>query len=204
MMRPWFWRSTTLRQQFQAENDVVTRTASQLICEINLYREKIEKAGGAKITATGLAHQYNIDASIAESQETISENFCDVAMTLWKRVFTIPEALEIIRSTDNKYGLHGPFDSLAKMQVVLQKSPNNERMVWAFASVADTFENGMLRDTGVRVLAGTRPGDGGKGVVDEYLFKREILDWILGTWMLDGQGFTSLEAVGLLKTCSSH
>ena len=164
----------------------MSRSTFQLVCEINIFKEKQEALQPKKkISATALATEFNRLAKKADVQEELKEAFVDTAVSLWTRAFSLPEVLSLVRSCEERFGVTSQFEGISKLQMLLSKSGDAENIAWTFALIEDSYTHGMIAKEGLgsREINGTAPGRGGKGIVDEALFKKEFLTWIREEWL---------------------
>ena len=80
----------------------------------------------------------------------------------------------VVRAAEERFGLGSVFDSICKLQLLVQKAKTADAIVWCFQMIYDQFCNGQLKDASIRHLDGRLPGGSGKGLVEELLFKRSL------------------------------
>eukprot|EP00969_Alexandrium_andersonii_P027610 1204690-Alexandrium_andersonii.AAC.1 len=86
-----------------------------------------------------------------------------MVMTLWRRTLSTPEVLQVVRLSEEKYGLKSIFDSACKTQTVTSRAGTPDNIKWRFQAIYDMSETGALKDgVGARYLAGLQPRSGGK------------------------------------------
>ena len=171
-----FFKSVTLRNAAMADSEAVARSAFQQMVEIVVFKERLERVTGATLTAAGVAAQYAAESDQADCQETISESLVDMSLSVWRRAMCIPAVLEVVRVSEEKYGTRTVFDSICKMQSILQKSSTPRNIKWCFESIYDLFDHGELPGgVGTRQLQGDRHT---KGLPEILIQKLEFLDWV--------------------------
>jgi len=199
----WF-HAQKARSAITGKNDLVQRSGFQLVCEICIYKDRLQKErGGNELTPAMIAAEYAKSAMQAESEEQVSETMVDMAVTVWKRAFSLDAVLEVVRDGEEKWGLKSVFAQISKMQVIVQKARTPEKIAWSFCAIYDGFVTNALKDTGVRYLQGSLPENKGKGLVDEMIFKMEFRDHFLEDW-LGGRPLATDEKVAIRKCCLSH
>ena len=60
----------------------------------------------------------------------VTEAFVDTSITLHKRVLSNPSLLQLLLESDEVKG--NPFDSWAKLQILVQKSKTAKNIEWSF------------------------------------------------------------------------
>ena len=170
-----FFKSVTLRNQYMADFEAVSRTAFQQMVEIILFKERIERATGSTLNVAKLAEQYCNESTMADCQEKISESLVDMSLSLWRRAMSIPDVLDVVRQSEEKYGTRTVFDSICKMQAILQKSSTPRNISWCFNAIYDLFDHGQLPNgVGTRQLQGDRNTT---SLPEVLVQKLEFLDW---------------------------
>jgi len=61
---------------------------------------------------------------MAKGREKISKSFVDTALTVHNRVLSIPDAEKLLLEMDSR-GNNNPFNSVHKLQVILNKCGNS-------------------------------------------------------------------------------
>ena len=74
----------------------------------------------------------------------MSASFIDCALTINKRVLTIPACAELLRAMDDVYGTRGPFDSVFKIQVIINRSKTPSAIAWVLECVVDQLRMQQL------------------------------------------------------------
>jgi hypothetical protein len=199
------FRATKLRNQVAQEHSSMTRSTFQQICEVNIFKELIEGASNRKMTAGAIAHEFNTSSKRADCQEEIKESFVDSAITLWNRAFSHQEVLTKIRECEELYGLSSPFEGISKLQAIVSKSGTAINIIWTFTAIADFYKYGLIAKEGLgaRDLNGAAPGRGGKGVVEELVYKKDTLEWFRGEWLAE-QAFDGKIKDSIRHACASH
>jgi hypothetical protein len=140
---------------------------------------------------------------LASSSEDISDSFVDNAMTLHKRALSFVLVRAVVDTLQDMLGHGSPWNSVTKMYKVVSKARTPRQILWAFVSITDFFQSGMLHggDLSVRALA----GDGGsnRGLVDLCSYTLEIKDYMLSTF-LDTHSFEPEAKQGIRDVLMDH
>ena len=140
-------------------------------------KERTEQATGVALSPAAVALEYSKQASQADCQETISESAVDMAISLYRRALSLPAVMRVVRMSEEKYGSNTVFDSICKMQAMLQKASTPKFVEWVFCSVWDLFDNGELSGgVSVRILQGDRYT---KSLPEVLIAKLGFNDWLL-------------------------
>ncbi len=62
----------------------------------------------------------------------VTDAFVDTCITLSKRVLNVPELLKLLLSADEEQADGNPFNSWAKLQILVQKSKTTKNINWSF------------------------------------------------------------------------
>ena len=74
----------------------------------------------------------------------MSASFIDCALTINRRVLTIPACAELLRAMDDDYGTRGPFDSVFKIQTIINRSKTPSAIAWVLECVVDQLRMQQL------------------------------------------------------------
>ena len=86
----------------------------------------------------------------------------------------------------------------------LTKENEVDLISWVFCGVYDAFHFGYLSETiGVRYIQGSAQGKAGKGLPEELMWKRELLNYLL-TKYLPSKSLPSHEYEAIKTACSSY
>ena len=97
-----YFQAVTLRNAFKAKNETVERSAFGQLCEINLFRERVELENGVKMAPAAIAQEYETRSKRAECQDKVNESFVDMATTVWKRGKSLAPVLSVLTQHDAK------------------------------------------------------------------------------------------------------
>ena len=180
-----FFMAKTLRNTVAQNWTSLGRTAFQEICEVATMKAKWEEDQGTELTSHDLCVMYKEKSKRAECQEEITFSFIDSACTIWARALSIPEVLDAVRYLDDRFSHKSVFDSVTKLQTLISKAKDPDAISWTFVAIKDGFVHGLLAKDGIglRELQGYGTGQHGKGIVDEILYKREVLAWMKTEWL---------------------
>ena len=87
----------------------------------------------------------------------------------------------IIHSMELKFGKKSCWKHMSTLEAVVMKCKKKSEMLWILATIEDLLLRGEASNSqfSSRSLRGGRTGGGSRGLMDEWLAKRSILDWIL-------------------------
>ena len=112
------------------------------------------------LTPAAVAFQYRAEAARAECQEELTDACVDMAISIYRRALTIPQVMKVVRLSEERYGTRTVFDSICKMQAMLQKAGTPKYVEWVFTGIWDLFEYGELPGgVSVRALQGHKFND---------------------------------------------
>ncbi|CAL1131662.1 unnamed protein product [Cladocopium goreaui] len=96
----------------------------------------------------------------------VTEAFVDTSITLHKRVLSNPSLLQLLLESDEVKG--NPFDSWAKLQILVQKSKTAKNIEWY-----DGWQNNYLSQD-LLTWRGLKDGLNGKGTVDLFVGQMDL------------------------------
>ncbi len=137
----------------------------------------MELASGVILNAAGVAMKYREEAQRAEVQEDLTDTCVDMAVSVFRRALSLPEVMKVVRLAEERYGSKTVFDSISKMQAMLQKASSPKFVEWVFTGVWDLFDHGELPGgVSVRALQGDRQT---KSLPEILIEKHKFNEWVL-------------------------
>jgi hypothetical protein len=152
-------------------------TTLQLMYDVVWDKQRRERIHGP-MTETQVADAYLQNITFADGAEKVSVAFVGCACTMNDRVLNIPKVKEILLLSDQ--GHINIFDGWTKLQTIIGKARTPDNILWAFMGLYDAFKMGFITELGLRLLQGTGPGMNGRGIVDLLLYKKGLLQYLLG------------------------
>ena len=168
------WMACQEREDIES-NMTLARTVVQRIYEV-IQKKKDYKCESSK----ELHDVYVKHLRMANSEAMVSKGFIDMAGTIWERALSLPGVSKVVLAEEAKRS-NSLFNSIYKMQMIVQKGKTARAIEWVFQLAYDYKTAGYLtNDTfGLRALEGKVPGANGRGLVDMYVCKMELLDHLL-------------------------
>jgi len=71
--------------------------------------------------------------------EAVNAAFVESALTLFKRVLSIPTVAEIVRKADGNFGHDGPFAKVSVLSGIMKKAQTCELIEWTVLCINDMF-----------------------------------------------------------------
>ena len=169
------WMACQIREDIES-NVTLARTVVQRIYEI------IQKRTELKCESSKELHEmYTKHLRMAKSDAAPStKGFIDMALTIWDRALCLPSVSKVVLEEEalrNK----SVFNSISKMQMIVQKAKTPARIEWTFQLAFDYKKAGYLTNDAfsLRALEGKVPGANGRGLVDMYICKLELKEYLL-------------------------
>ena len=84
----------------------------------------------------------------AKETEVPSKTVVEVAITLWKKLTSVPGLLQVVREAELLYGAaDSPFQSILQMNAMTlgSQKPTGQRLLWVFQCVLDMRRAGALK-----------------------------------------------------------
>lgn len=170
-----------LRENPLIDAEHVTWSTLQRIQMVSRERASL---GGGPTTKQLVRHFAKI--TLAKSSESFTEGFIEAAMLTDKNIFNSKEqtALHILQDWDEQFGMFGPFNSVYKLEALIQKSKTPQNIVWVLRTIQDgltvrTLVPGAITVNGLKMVT-----------VPLALMKQSLLHELLYTY-LDSKPFTS-------------
>lgn len=182
-----FWRkASNAREKIADDHDALSKTALGRIYEIIFFKAQWEKTHNMKATPKALAKAYTETIQVAGSAEKVTESVCDMAITIHSRALSVSGVKEVLKDQD-EFGQHSVFNSINKMQLVIEKARTPELITWAFRMIAALNKAGVLphdsEALSQRALQGRTRNSNGYGTIDLLCFKHKLVKYVIGKWV---------------------
>jgi hypothetical protein len=179
-----YWAAHTMRERMVTRFGAVKRTVFQRIYEVVKTQERMAVELKVKnVSAALVAGEYSKKADISPESEPVSFSFVDAALTCYTRALCIPSvraAIEFVES--HNYSKHS-FDSIYKLQGIVQKGVKRDRIEWMFSCVLDMVKSQERQPDEFSVAEFT----GGKKkhlcLSDVLVMKLGLKNYLLGPWL---------------------
>jgi hypothetical protein len=199
------FKNMFFRNLIVQKHATLARTTFQQICEISQFKELQEAKFQRTLTAAAIANTFNSECARAECQDELTQTFVDSALTVWDRALCHAEVMRIVRSFDNSFAHHSIFNDISKLQTIVYKAKTPEMICWAFLCFEDAFRHNFIPKSGValRDIQGYGQGRQGKGIIDEFAYKYELLAFLRNDWLGTLAIKTDLKDT-IRKVCIDH
>jgi len=183
-----YWRSVNLREASVANFEAFARSTVQRVFELVAFKTRKETVLSQKVSAKILGDLWrsNVIQTGSACSESVTDSFVDTAINVYERALALPDVRSVILMLEEKHGKSSPFNSLSVLEKFAIKCKTPEMLLWCVASLADAIEQKFLatNDFSLRAVSGTRgSGKASKGVIDLFIMKKELLDWIKGKFV---------------------
>ena len=202
-----FFRQLQLRQRFIATYEACARSTVQTIFEIAALKESHETLRTSSLARSELAELWvkkTYDLQDEDDMEKSAFEFVDSAMKVYERMLSDGDLFMKIHAMELKFGKKSCWRHMSTLEAVVMKCKKKSEMLWVLATIEDLLLRGEASNTqfSSRSLKGARTGGGSRGLMDEWLAKRSILDWVLAD--AGTHGLPSDMCLSLQKIFASH
>ena len=132
-----YWRSQNIRQEFIETGDVSQLSVRQWIYDVVGFKESKEKDMQKKLSSLAVARMYDEKMRYAKSSERVKDAFVDSAMTVHKRMLSIPAANDVLQWAEENMMETNPFKSIYALQAIIDRAQTPERISWAVRGLLD-------------------------------------------------------------------
>ena len=175
--------ANSLRQDIQGTARVVKHSVRQLVYNIHGFKAQHEK-GGNTYSAKDIAKFWADRVRLSAGQEFMTKpGTIDTCLTIYNRLFSIPECETILQESESIYGADGPWGSVWTLQELISRCGSKPKMIWVMSSITDWLRQGKLE------IKDVTPGTmktGPKSLTDVALTTFNLKQYTLGQW-LDGK-----------------
>ena len=180
-----FGEANSLRQEASGYRRAVEHSARQLVYNIWALKLRMEAAnnetGGKEIGAQALADFWIKSVRVAAGNQMMhKKSTFDICLTLYKRIFMIPECEAVVAADEAANGPESVWNSLSKLQEVIYRCGKPRRILWLMAAVSDWIQCKKLTAADVTVSS---LKTGFRSISDIALQQLAMRDFLLGSWM---------------------
>ncbi len=170
------FRAHNLRQSVVADYDSMAHTDVQQCFSLKAFQFRQEAKLGAQ-SAQQLWKLYNEHAKNASLTEPFKIGFIDACMTVWDKILVDDTMRELVLMLENDHGKRSPFNSIYKLQRVVDKAKTPEQRCWLINGICDWVGQGLVPATDFTFEALAGRGKSDKGFIDLLLVKLDLLSW---------------------------
>ena len=175
--------TTVFRSVVQRREDIGVlyenlRTSSLLRSyEVVDLRAQLEPIHGL-LNKNQLAEYYE-KTKFSPQSEIVKSSFVEVSVTLHNGMLKIPAARDLCFQFDG-LGTRNPLDSVHKLREISAACTATDDLVWTLQMMWDWWNRtDGSEPIPIRVLQGKAAGWGGKRLIDLFIYKRTIRNWLL-------------------------
>jgi hypothetical protein len=192
------------RQDAHANYKGLRLSTIQVIFDVAAFKARKERASGKQSASdVAVAYMNHVTWAGAPDETPCTPNYVDSALTVHKRMLTVPAIRAILLNAD-EHDMPNPLDSIVKLQAIASKADTETNILWTVTLLLDFYYSKAiyLEQIGTRALQGKTHNSGGKGLVDLLVYKHELLKYLMADW-LDSLAFPADIKATLRETCQS-
>ncbi len=173
--------ANSLRQDACQIATAVALTARQLIYNVNGFKAKKEKPGQPPMSAEKLAKFWEDNIRVSTSQKFMTtKSAIDVCMTLFQRMFSIPEVEDLVKRGESKDGPESWLNSIWKLQEIIYRCNRKDRILWMMYDIEDQQMAGRLTNKDISIAS---LKSGSKSITDPAMARLALKGHLLGPWL---------------------
>lgn len=181
----------------------ITHLASQICCDIWLFKKRKEAQLAKSLTYAEVAEYYSqsLDGCDGDDEPRSDPRNVERAIFVYDKILSNKVAAGCISWTEDKFESESPFNSIQKLQEISAKCKKVSALEWFFQLCVEGLEAEHLEvaDMSTRKLKGS---SGQIGLLDIVLMKRSMKDFLLGRF-LDQRNCDSNHKVEMRKIFAS-
>ena len=134
-----FWKSHNIRQKVIEHGDMAQLSVRQWIYDVMGFKTAKEAELGKQLGAAQVARVYECQVRYAASCEKISDSFVDSAITVHKRVLSLPVARQWLEWCEENMLTKNPWKKIGALQALVERAQTPGRIAWAVWGLTDLF-----------------------------------------------------------------
>ena len=124
-----FAECSSQRQDILSTAAAVTHSVRQMVHNIWGFKLKMEDNGKRQYGAQQIAQFWEKVRLSAGQKNLMKLGTIDTCLTIYKRLFSIPECETLLHESENRYGVDGPWSSIWTLQELVSRCQTKNKMV---------------------------------------------------------------------------
>lgn len=174
-----YWRAANIREEMVEKGLSVQMSLRQRIYEIAGFHEQKKKTE-ANLGSKKLAGLYTQHLKLASNQEKISESFIDSALTIHRRLLSLPKCQEVLEWCDQNWLSSNAWKSVYALQALIDRAGTPELIAWSLEGMVDGVRMSFI-DAGFFVISKLK--DSRQSYIEVLKMKRKTLNHCLNQWL---------------------
>ena len=147
-----------------------------------------EELRTAKVSVARVHEEYENKAESPPASEPMTFGYVDAALTTFDRGLCLHAVNECVLKCQTKATVH-PFDSVYKLQGIIQKGSRPHKIEWLCIGLCDLFISGAMAgdEFSISQITGGKQKKSGQSakhcLADVLLLKLEMKEYLLGPWL---------------------
>ena len=167
------------RERARALADALQLNVVQVCLEIWSFKRKKEAALNTTLSADAVSKFYNI-VDWAPSSEERSAKMIDNALTICRRLLTVPSIKNLLMAIEERYPCGSPLNSVFKLQEIIDRGGGNKDVIfWILSKIDDELRTGVLSASDVTCRNLKR--NTAKSITDIICAKQAMKNYLLTT-----------------------
>ncbi|CAE7657740.1 unnamed protein product [Symbiodinium sp. CCMP2592] len=178
-----FWRSVNLRRRLFYDYEKLSLSTTARIFAVIDFKQMHPTLGNKKLAQEYRAHLQDFRGN---TEKPISDHFVDVAVRSYNLLFCSDVCKKMILSDEETHGKTSVFNELSIFDAICKRCHSTADAVWVLSTLKDLISGGSWgpKDFNERTLLGKNQS--GRGDLVLWIAKREILQWVLTSWLTCG------------------
>ena len=192
--------ANSLRQDIMGTSAVVRHSARQLVYNIYGFKVQQEK-NGKTYSAKDIASFWAQNVRLSKGDVQMAKpGTIDTCLTIYNRLFSIPECEDLIKQSEEMYGADGPWASIWTTQELIYRCQTKGKLAWTLAAINDWIQSEKIQKSEVTASALKA---GPRSLSDVAVMTFQLKNYLLGAW-LDSKAVCSAHKDKIKEVFSSH
>ncbi|CAK9010978.1 unnamed protein product [Durusdinium trenchii] len=180
-----YFHSVNRRRRTADTARSIVHLASQVCCDVWLFRKRKEAALNRHLSNAEVAEMYKAGMADCQQDEEprSDESVIQKACVVYEKVLAHEKIWKLIQWTESQYGTSSPFNSINKLNDIQAKCGRQTTKLEFFFSLACfglKSEQIEVGDLSAKKLKGTA---GRSGMIDVIMMKKQMRDYLTGRWL---------------------
>ena len=154
-----YWYALAMREDITHQYEVCQRSCYQRVHEVVRLTEKMrETIPRSQETAAAVEAEYNknLKSMHEKGSGPVTANFVDVALTVARRMMSVPEIATLMRDADARGPSEfNPWGSHSRLQAMIDKCRTKEAWLWCCEALAYVCSRKRLQSLSFAEIKGT-------------------------------------------------
>jgi len=200
-----FFAALNMRQALMTQAVAMVHTVTQQVASVMGFLQHRNHVRGT-ISPKDAAVLFEKRAQMSPGSEKYTEAWIKAAFVVWERLLMVPIARAVILDIEGAIGISSSavaLNSVYALASLCEKTKTLDKLMWVMHSLDDSLKNEYVHPGELTLRNLTGKNAGGKGLIDLFMYKKELRDYLAGPFM-ESKGFDYESKLAVRNFSADH